>query len=403
MQTKSEILSNLYSLRASLSEMSILKDEMDSVDREVAKIKRENELQKQSLISKIQNKQEIIEKSEKDLSSKKLTVKEKNVCFILASIGMLLLSAVCVGLTYLLWMLTKTVAHHAYIMWVTDLDWEFVNQWVDTLYAFTSPMILLLVALLTLAVGVAVFACIGGSIYFIVRSISKKKETAEARNMISSLERKTKGIKDDIEKYEKEIIENDEDTMCMIVEELENKDPIKQSFALASCMTEYIFQNFLDVRDWSYIDLIIYYFETGRADTLKEALQLVDNEKRNEVLVKAISTACEELSKVIYDGFYQLRKDIDNGIKLLATKIEDLTEEQRYNNQVLSDKLSVLTSSVNLNNALQAKIAVNSTQLVKDMYYMRENSKQEIQNSSYIKAMLKLNAETICNKKPKET
>ena len=32
MQTKSEILSNLYSLRASLSEMSILKDEMDSVD-----------------------------------------------------------------------------------------------------------------------------------------------------------------------------------------------------------------------------------------------------------------------------------------------------------------------------------------------------------------------------------
>lgn len=32
----------------------------------------------------------------------------------------------------------------------------------------------------------------------------------------------------------------------------------------------------IDFRDWENIDLIIYYFETGRADDMKEALQLVD-------------------------------------------------------------------------------------------------------------------------------
>ncbi len=390
MQSKSEILSNLYSLRASLSEMSILKDEMDNVDKEVAKIEKENELQNQLLINKIQNKQDIIEKSEKDLSIEKLTAKEKSVRFILASVGLLILSAVCVGLTYLLWLLTKIVAHHAYMIWVSD-DFNysvFDNVLGDLLYAWSSPLILLIVALLTLLVGAAVFACIGGSIYFIVLAVSKKRETAEAREKISSLERKIKDVKKDIIQCKKEIEENEEDAIYLIDEELENKEPIKQNFAIINCITEYMFKDFLDVRDWSYIDLIIFYFETGRADTLKEALQLVDNEKRNEMLVKAISTACEKLGKVIYDGFYQIRKDINNGIELLASKIDDLTEQQRYSNQVLSDKLSALTSSVNLNNALQAKIALNSTQLVNDMYYMRENSKQEIQNSSFIKAMI---------------
>ena len=38
--------------------------------------------------------------------------------------------------------------------------------------------------------------------------------------------------------------------------------------------------------DWSNLDLIIYYLETNRADTIKEALQLLDEEIRTLVLVR---------------------------------------------------------------------------------------------------------------------
>ena len=48
------------------------------------------------------------------------------------------------------------------------------------------------------------------------------------------------------------------------------------------------FSSVLDPRDWANIDLIIFYYETGRADTLKEALQQVDRQRQNEALIKAI-------------------------------------------------------------------------------------------------------------------
>ena len=48
------------------------------------------------------------------------------------------------------------------------------------------------------------------------------------------------------------------------------------------------FKSVLDIRDWKYIDLIIFYFESGRADTLKESLQQVDRPVQTDEILKEI-------------------------------------------------------------------------------------------------------------------
>ena len=53
-----------------------------------------------------------------------------------------------------------------------------------------------------------------------------------------------------------------------------------QGDKLTKRVTKYLEDNHSKIfckRDWAYIDLILFYLNTGRADSLKEALQLIKN------------------------------------------------------------------------------------------------------------------------------
>lgn len=62
-------------------------------------------------------------------------------------------------------------------------------------------------------------------------------------------------------------------------------------------------QGIIEETDWSNLDLLIFYLETGRADSLKEALLLVDQQRQTDQLCAAIDTAknhiCETISRSI--------------------------------------------------------------------------------------------------------
>ena len=59
------------------------------------------------------------------------------------------------------------------------------------------------------------------------------------------------------------------------------------------------YSEILDVRDWENVDLIIYYFETNRAESIKEALVMVDAQKAVGAIVGAINNASREISSTI--------------------------------------------------------------------------------------------------------
>lgn len=151
------------------------------------------------------------------------------------------------------------------------------------------------------------------------------------------------------------------------------------------------FKSVLDIRDWKHIDLIIYYFETGRADTLKEALQQVDRRVQTDEIVKEIRVAGQNISSTIRMSMNELRGDLNRSFAKLSTQLAEQHREQmsaiesvnsniaktnesiaklQSSNEKNAESIEKLSSATNLNNALLAKISCDSLTLMSDVDYM---------------------------------
>ena len=120
------------------------------------------------------------------------------------------------------------------------------------------------------------------------------------------------------------------------------------------------FSPVLDVRDWQYIDFVIFYFETRRAETVKEALQLVDREMQTQRIEQLIIAATNQICNTLAIGFTMLQDTMINCCKLLSDQIARSTD-------AVSSKLSGLTDAVNMSNALKSKANVNGESLMKEV------------------------------------
>lgn len=125
------------------------------------------------------------------------------------------------------------------------------------------------------------------------------------------------------------------------------------------------FSDTLDVRDWKHLDLVIFYMETRRADSVKEALQLVDREMQTQRIEQTIIAATNQICNTLAVGFTMLQNTMESCFNSLSAQIAQ-------SSAVVSSQLSGLTSAVNMNNALQAKANVTSEQLMNDLYYIRK-------------------------------
>ena len=81
----------------------------------------------------------------------------------------------------------------------------------------------------------------------------------------------------------------------------------------------------IDSRDWDNIDSVIYLLETGRADTIKEALNLADTKKYREDIISAVNT----LNRTMARGFQTLLTNLDNYFGQMFEKL-DLIKEAIY-------------------------------------------------------------------------
>ncbi len=121
----------------------------------------------------------------------------------------------------------------------------------------------------------------------------------------------------------------------------------------------------LDQRDYKHVDLIIYLLETGRAETMKEALQQVDSYVSTDRIVQEISKASKTISQSITINMQSIRASIESSMYGLGEKIDRLTYNvnELNNNQINNAKIQ---------NALLEKANVSSSQMAKNIEQMRK-------------------------------
>ena len=150
--------------------------------------------------------------------------------------------------------------------------------------------------------------------------------------------------------------------------------------------------------DWANIDLLIFYLETGRADSLKEALQLVDKQRQTEQITYAIHEASQHITNtlsarlnslgaIIQTGFAQLGRQIqynhNETMNTMLTSFGNLENTISSGNREISQQLGNLSDTMkaegrkiaeaeHLNASLLKKANESSDQL---MYELRYNQK----------------------------
>lgn len=114
----------------------------------------------------------------------------------------------------------------------------------------------------------------------------------------------------------------------------------------------------IDFRDWGNVDLLIYYFETGRADGVKEALQLVDRQLQTDQITRAIEVASRELQNTIRDSVYRLGKTMVECFDRLSQQLEVQHREAELSRTMATALLAqVATKSTDLYVQVNAQLS----------------------------------------------
>ncbi len=86
----------------------------------------------------------------------------------------------------------------------------------------------------------------------------------------------------------------------------------------------------LDARDWKILDLVIWQLETGRAETVKEALQLADRETQTDRIVATMQSASMAIAQRIDDGFGNLQTQLNKNFYSLARTLASAASNISY-------------------------------------------------------------------------
>ena len=145
----------------------------------------------------------------------------------------------------------------------------------------------------------------------------------------------------------------------------------------------------IDFRDWENVDLLIYYFETGRADDMKEALQLVDRQRQTDQIARAIAMASAAICSTINSSIARLGSALAESFSVLSRQMARQHAEMMYQMERQAEaqgemfeaqnrelrglreqaaaEMSMQVSAQAMNQALLEKISVSSKHLAEQM------------------------------------
>ena len=118
------------------------------------------------------------------------------------------------------------------------------------------------------------------------------------------------------------------------------------------------FAEFLSPVDWENIDLMIFYFESGRAVNMREALQLVDRQRQTDSIIEAINNATEKICHTINRGIMYINETIVNCASILSSQLSAISAQQTQ----------LLISADSMQRALRNKSNESSRQLMDDVH-----------------------------------
>lgn len=161
------------------------------------------------------------------------------------------------------------------------------------------------------------FAAIGGVLFwagvmgliFLPGKFSRSREISRAQGEVENA-KKTKEIY--IEKNRKiQALKTQVDAAKQAIENIKNdKDERIGELYPVYKATVAAYSDMIDESDWKYSDLLIYYFETKRADDMKEALQLLDRLADKKVKTENTKQVREQMKKFITESSEEMAEDI---------------------------------------------------------------------------------------------
>ncbi len=109
--------------------------------------------------------------------------------------------------------------------------------------------------------------------------------------------------------------------------------------------------------DYQYIDYVIYLYQTGRADDLKEALKQVDLERRNSQLVETMEKMSSTISRAVHNACSMTT----SAISQMETRMGAALQET--NNQLRLANVQIDTSSRKIQSLLEEGNKISSMEL----------------------------------------
>lgn len=134
------------------------------------------------------------------------------------------------------------------------------------------------------------------------------------------------------------------------------------------------YSSILDARDWGNLDLVIYYLETRRAISVREALQLVDRQHQNDAIVEALKVATAQISETIILSSEILSKTVIGCTEIIAKQLTEVCGRMnviQVNQEIANAYLRNISSETALNNAMIKKAKTTSEEMMQDIKQMR--------------------------------
>lgn len=169
----------------------------------------------------------------------------------------------------------------------------------------------------------------------------------------------------------REYIEKDEAIIDNCNAKIKANTSIYGDYAVALAQQ---FAPVLNIADWKNTDLIIFYMQTGRADTMKEALQQADRQRQTDSIINEVRNATRAIVSEINSGFAALGQAMVSCFSVLSSQMSSTHARTMNAMGQIQSQNAELISQAKLNNALQAKANVTSDKLCNDLSYIKDKA-----------------------------
>lgn len=391
---KDETIGRLYALRAGLSVVAREKETADGImhraernkQTAISSAKNEVELIEHAISGQnndIENSKVLIEEREKAANSANLNVRV--VIVILKVLAAVVFGAIALFPSALMILIDCCYGGAFGADWVSNDFLRVMCHWASdgVTFSFGTWIVAIVFTIIALAVtGGLIFLSViilsGGLKYSYKEKKAAISKQADLKTIISEAQDKLKELEVARQQAQIECLDKIQDAEnTYLIEKKEATEHAVAGLVMINALED-SFGDLIDTRDWKNTDILIYALETRRAENMKEALQVVDGERRTERIVEAVNTAGQEICKSINTGLRRLQGEMTRCFDVLGQLVVSQGDRIAGHIQSLGDGIAAnnrymaqLTSQLSMTNALMAKANENSAAIAAEVNRLR--------------------------------